>query len=203
MPSKSGPATIPNLRFAVVGLPLHGGTDTARLQDRGYRRSMRCPTCTSLDDKVVDSRLADDGVAIRRRRECLGCGRRFTTFERIEEVGLVVVKRSGLREPFKRSKVVAGVRAAAKNRPVGPEQLEELAADVEEALRLEGSEASSARVGAIVLERLRALDEVAYVRFASVYKGFDAPGDFEREVLALTQEPPPSAPPPPAQASPE
>ena len=158
---------------------------------------MRCPTCTSLDDKVVDSRLADDGVAIRRRRECLGCGRRFTTFERIEEAGLMVRKRSGVREPFRRAKIVAGVRAAAKNRPVSPEQLEGLAADVEEALRLEGSEASSARVGAIVLERLRALDEVAYVRFASVYKGFDAPGDFEREVLALTQADLAPPPPPP------
>jgi transcriptional repressor NrdR len=159
---------------------------------------MRCPNCASLDDKVVDSRLADEGVAIRRRRECLGCGRRFTTFERIEEVGLVVLKRSGVREPFRRAKVVAGVRAAAKNRPVTVEQLEGLAADVEECLRLEGSEASSARVGAIVLERLRALDEVAYVRFASVYKGFDDPGDFEREVLALTKTEPP---PPPAPAS--
>ena len=158
---------------------------------------MRCPNCTSLDDKVVDSRLADEGVAIRRRRECLGCGRRFTTFERIEEVALVVVKRSGAREPFRRAKVVAGVRAAAKNRPVSPERLEGLAADVEEALRLEGAEVSSARVGAIVLERLRAVDEVAYVRFASVYKGFDDPGDFEREVLALTQaDPPPTRPPP-------
>ena len=156
---------------------------------------MRCPNCTSLDDKVVDSRLADEGVAIRRRRECLGCGRRFTTFERIEEVGLVVVKRSGLREPFRRPKVVAGVRAAAKNRPVSADQLERLAGDVEEALRLEGSEVSSARVGAIVLDRLRALDEVAYVRFASVYKGFDDPGDFEREIVALTKtdrSPPPS-----------
>lgn len=158
---------------------------------------MRCPTCASFDDKVVDSRLADEGVAIRRRRECLGCGRRFTTFERIEEVGLVVLKRSGGREPFKRAKVVAGVQAAAKNRPVTVEQLESLAADVEEQLRLEGSEASSARVGAIVLERLRALDEVAYVRFASVYKGFDDPGDFEREVLALTKAEP-LPPPPPA-----
>jgi transcriptional repressor NrdR len=155
---------------------------------------MRCPTCTSVDDKVVDSRLADDGIAIRRRRECLGCGRRFTTFERIEEIGLVVIKRSGAREPFRRAKIVAGVRAAAKNRPVDAEQMEALAADVEEALRLEGNEASSARVGAIVLERLRALDEVAYVRFASVYKGFDAPGDFEREVLALSRpDPPPPA----------
>ena len=159
---------------------------------------MRCPACASLDDKVVDSRLADDGVAIRRRRECLGCGRRFTTFERIDEVGLVVVKRSGVREPFRRSKVVAGVRAAAKNRPVSPEQLDGLAGDVEEALRLEGSEVSSARVGAIVLERLRPLDEVAYVRFASVYKSFADPGDFEREVLALSQPAPPPPSPPPA-----
>ena len=158
---------------------------------------MRCPACASLDDKVVDSRLADDGVAIRRRRECLGCGRRFTTFERIDEVGLVVVKRSGVREPFRRSKIVAGVRAAAKNRPVSPEQLDGLAGDVEEALRLEGSEVSSARVGAIVLERLRALDEVAYVRFASVYKAFEGPGDFEREVLALNQTDPSSPSPPP------
>ncbi|MGH9264873.1 MAG: transcriptional regulator NrdR [Acidimicrobiales bacterium] len=158
---------------------------------------MRCPNCANVDDKVVDSRLADEGVAIRRRRECLGCGRRFTTFERIEEVALVVVKRSGTREPFRRAKVVAGVRAAAKNRPVGPDQLESLAAEVEESLRLEGAEVSSARVGAIVLDRLRALDEVAYVRFASVYKGFDDPGDFEREVLALTRnDPRPPLPPP-------
>ncbi|MDQ4069751.1 MAG: transcriptional regulator NrdR [Actinomycetota bacterium] len=160
---------------------------------------MRCPNCSALDDKVVDSRLADEGTAIRRRRECLSCGRRFTTFERIEEVPLVVVKRSGLREPFRRSKVVAGVQAAAKNRPVSVEQLESLAGEVEETLRLEGSEASSARVGAIVLERLRALDEVAYVRFASVYKSFDDPGDFEREILALTRDdPPPTRPPDPA-----
>jgi transcriptional repressor NrdR len=148
---------------------------------------MRCPNCTSVDDKVVDSRMADDGVAIRRRRECLGCGRRFTTFERIEEVALVVVKRSGLRQPFRREKIVAGVRAAAKNRPVGPDKFEGLAADVEEALRLEGSEVTSARVGAAVLERLRELDEVAYVRFASVYKGFDDPSDFEREIGLLTK----------------
>jgi transcriptional repressor NrdR len=157
---------------------------------------MRCPACASLDDKVVDSRQADDGLAIRRRRECLGCGRRFTTFERIDEVALLVVKRSGVREPFRRSKIVAGVRAAAKNRPVSPEQFEGLAADVEEALRLEGSEVSSARVGAIVLERLRALDEVAYLRFASVYKSFEGAGDFEREVLELAQSDPPPPPPP-------
>jgi transcriptional repressor NrdR len=195
MPSNNGPATM-SVSVSPIG-NIMPPTGPVR-RGAGTVGPMRCPTCTSLDDKVVDSRLADDGVAIRRRRECLGCGRRFTTFERIDEVGLVVVKRSGTREPFRRGKVVAGVRAAAKNRPVSPEQLEGLAADVEEALRLEGSEASSARVGAIVLERLRALDEVAYVRFASVYKGFDDPGDFEREVLALTKADPRSPPPPPA-----
>jgi transcriptional repressor NrdR len=158
---------------------------------------MRCPGCASLDDKVVDSRLADEGVAIRRRRECLGCGRRFTTFERIEEALLVVVKRSGLRQPFRRAKVVAGVAAAAKNRPLTPEHLEALAVEVEETLRLEGPDVTSARVGALVLERLRGLDEVAYVRFASVYKGFADPGDFEREIGLLTKaDPPPASPQP-------
>ena len=159
---------------------------------------MICPFCDHPDHRVVESRVPDTKDAIRRRRECLGCGRRFTTFERIDEVALVVVKRAGVREPFRRGKIVAGVRAAAKNRPVSEAQLDGLAGDVEEALRLEGSEVSSARVGAIVLERLRALDEVAYLRFASVYKSFEGPGDFEREVLALAQTEPPQPPPPPA-----
>ena len=155
---------------------------------------MRCPHCAGLDDKVVDSRLADDGAAIRRRRECLGCGRRYTTFERVEESVLVVVKRSGARQPFHRSKIVDGLRAAAKNRPLGAEQLEAVAAQIEESIRLEGPEVTSARIGALVLARLRALDEVAYVRFASVYKGFDDPGDFEREIDLLSG---PGAPDPP------
>jgi transcriptional repressor NrdR len=89
--------------------------------------AVRCPSCASLDDKVVDSRTADEGAAIRRRRECLSCGRRFTTYERLEESSLVVVKRSGHREPFDRSKIVAGVRSAAKNRPVSVEQMEDVA----------------------------------------------------------------------------
>jgi len=155
---------------------------------------MRCPLCASLDDKVVDSRLADDGAAIRRRRECLGCGRRFTTFERIEESILVVVKRSGGRQPFHRSKVVAGMRAAAKNRPLAPEQFEAVAAQIEEAIRFEGPEVTSARVGALVLARLRALDEVAYVRFASVHKDFADPGDFEREIDLLSDPGAPDRP---------
>ena len=146
---------------------------------------MRCPSCSSLDDKVVDSRLADDGAAIRRRRECLACSRRFTTYERLDEVPFLVLKRSGVREPFDRSKLVAGMRAAAKNRPVSAEQLEALAVEVEEALRMEGGQAPSARIGQEVLARLRRLDEVAYLRFASVYKGFEAAGDFSREAGLL------------------
>ncbi|MDP8991981.1 MAG: transcriptional regulator NrdR [Actinomycetota bacterium] len=148
---------------------------------------MRCPVCASTEDKVVDSRTADDGAATRRRRECLACGRRYTTYERIDEAPLVVVKRSGQREPFSRAKVVTGLRAAAKNRPVAVEQLEALAGEVEEALRLDGPELSSQQVGLAVLDRLRSLDEVAYVRFASVYKGFEDAGDFEREVGLLTK----------------
>ncbi|HZQ56804.1 MAG TPA: transcriptional regulator NrdR [Acidimicrobiales bacterium] len=142
---------------------------------------MRCPVCASLDDKVVDSRLADEGAAIRRRRECLGCGRRFTTYERLEDTPLLVVKRSGHREPWDRAKVVAGLRAAAKNRPLADAQLDDVALQVEEEVRLGGPEVTSEQVGLAVLERLRALDEVAYLRFASVYKGFAEADDFARE----------------------
>jgi transcriptional repressor NrdR len=131
---------------------------------------------------VVDSRTVEDGASIRRRRECLGCARRFTTFERLEEAPLTVVKRSGRKELFDRAKVVAGIRSAAKNRPVPAAAMESLAGEVDEALRLEGSEVTSYQVGFAVLERLRALDEVAYVRFASVYKDFSGLDDFRREV---------------------
>jgi transcriptional repressor NrdR len=152
---------------------------------------VRCPWCSVDDDRVVDSRLADEGASIRRRRECLSCGRRFTTFERVDELPLWVVKRSGDREPFDRSKIVAGVRSATKNRPVTEDEMTELAQQVEDALRERGNEPSSQQVGLAVLEHLKALDDVAYVRFASVYKGFEDAGDFEREVglLAKTTEP--------------
>ena len=149
---------------------------------------MRCPGCGGIDDKVVDSRVAEEGGAIRRRRECLACGRRFTTYERVEDAALVVVKRSGQREPFDRAKVVAGVGAAAKNRPVSVEQMEALASEVEEQVRMEGPEVGTQLVGRAVLDRLRLLDDVAYLRFASVYKGFTAAGDFEREAGLLTKE---------------
>ncbi len=147
---------------------------------------MRCPACGSFDDKVVDSRQSDDGTSIRRRRSCLACQVRFTTFERLESVTLVVRKRSGAREPFDRSKVVAGLVAATKARPVVEGQLDELALAVEESLRLAGPEASSEEVGRAVLDRLRSLDVVAAVRFASVYKEFDDLADFERELSEVS-----------------
>jgi len=152
---------------------------------------VRCPYCSSDDDRVVDSRIAEDGGAIRRRRECVACHQRYTTFERVEEVPLVVVKRSGTREPFDRAKLIEGLRAACKNRPVTDEMLEELCDAVEESLRLRPDDVSSEEIGRAVLERLREVDEVGYVRFASVYKGFEELGDFEREVgmLIKTTEP--------------
>jgi transcriptional repressor NrdR len=150
---------------------------------------VRCPACSSLDDRVIDSRTSDDGGTIRRRRECAGCGRRFTTYEHIEEVPVVIVKRSGEREPFDRVKIVVGLRAAAKSRPLSDDQLEAIAADVDDQLRLaEAGDVSSERIGLLVLDHLRELDHVAYMRFASVYKGFDDAADFEREITLLTKE---------------
>ena len=148
---------------------------------------MRCPFCTADDDRVVDSRLAEDGVAIRRRRECAACGQRFTTYERIEEAALIVVKRSGEREPFERAKILAGVRSAAKNRPVDEEALELIVVKVEEAMRLLARDVTSEEVGVATLDALRDVDEVAYVRFASVYKGFEGTDDFAREIGMLVK----------------
>jgi transcriptional repressor NrdR len=146
---------------------------------------MRCPACGHLRDRVVDSRQTEDGRSIRRRRECETCGGRFTTFERIETAMVQVRKRNGDVEPFDASKVAAGVSAACKSRPVDPGQIAVLVADVEDALRSLGKEVTSDEVGLEVLLRLRALDEVAAVRFASVYKGFDTISDFEREIRLL------------------
>ena len=149
-----------------------------------------------MDDKVIDSRMADSGAATRRRRECVACGRRFTTFERVEELQLVVVKRSGGREPFDRSKILDGIRRAAKNRPISEEDIAALAAAVEDEVRELGPEVGSEVVGKAVLDQLRALDSVTYLRFASVYKGFEDLTDFEREVglLQKTTSPKGAAP---------
>ncbi len=134
---------------------------------------------------MVDSRAADDGTCIRRRRQCLDCSTRFTTFERLEEVAPVVVKRDGRRVPFERAKVENGVRAACKGRPVSDLDIETLASAVEDELRERRGEIEAADIGELILERLRQLDPVAAVRFASVYKSFEDLADFEREILLL------------------
>jgi transcriptional repressor NrdR len=149
---------------------------------------VRCPWCGHPDDKVVDSRASDKGAAIRRRRECLRCGRRFTTFERAEEIALTVVKRGGVKEPFDRGKVAAGVMKAIKNRPVTEEEVDHLVERVEEKLRRKGPVVTTQEVGLEVLSLLRRLDDVAYLRFASVYKDFQELTDFERELGLLLQK---------------
>jgi transcriptional repressor NrdR len=146
---------------------------------------MRCPKCQVDDTKVIDSREAEEGSAIRRRRSCVSCAHRFTTYERLEEVPLVVLKSSGGREPFDRAKLISGVSAACKGRPVTAEQIEQLGESIEDEVRLRGPEVPTAELGLEVLDRLRSLDEVAYLRFASVYKGFDAAADFQRELVLL------------------
>ena len=146
---------------------------------------MHCPSCRADDTKVIDSRVADEGASIRRRRLCPQCGHRFTTYERLEELPLTIVKTHGGREPFDRAKVIAGVQAASKGRPVSQDQIDALAESVEDEVRLLGSEVTSAMVGVAVLDRLRELDEVAYLRFASVYKNFDEAGDFVEELQLL------------------
>ena len=153
---------------------------------------MFCPYCGNEEDKVVDSRTAEEGRAIRRRRECLACGRRYTTFERAEEVPLLVTKRNDTEEPFDLDKVISGIRMAVKNRPVTDAEVTALANDVEEAMRADSRRPiPSAEIGREVLERLRDLDDVAYLRFASVYKDFQELDDFEKELGVLLKRSPP------------
>ncbi len=147
---------------------------------------MHCPYCKHTDTRVLDSRVAEDGGAIRRRRACQDCDRRFST---VEQIQLTVVKKSGVTEAFNRDKVVAGVRKACKGRPVTDADLALLGQEVEDALRSIGSaEIPADEVGLAVLEPLRRLDQVAYLRFASVYKSFDSVDDFADEVAALMAE---------------
>jgi transcriptional repressor NrdR len=147
---------------------------------------MHCPFCRHADSRVVDSRTSDDGLSIRRRRQCPNCNRRFTT---VETASLSVVKRSGATEPFSRDKVVAGVRKACQGRPVSDDDLAILAQRVEETLRSTGSaEIDAYEVGLAILGPLRELDEVAYLRFASVYQSFDSLEDFESAITSLRAE---------------
>jgi len=147
---------------------------------------MLCPFCGENEDKVLDSREAPDGTTIKRRRECKACGRRFTTHEQIEEMVVYVVKSNGRREQFSRDKILKGLRLSCTGRPVSSETLEETAADIERMLynRLE-REVPSREIGDMVMERLRALDHVAYVRFASVYKQFEDATQFKEIVNML------------------
>jgi transcriptional repressor NrdR len=149
---------------------------------------MRCPWCGHMEDRVVDSRPAGGGDAIRRRRQCLSCGRRFTSYERVEQAALTVVKRDGTREPWIRDKLVDGLRKALANRPVTSEQLDKVVSRIETRLRRKGPEVTSQQIGVEVLQNLQKLDQVAYVRFASVYKDFQEVGDFERELGLLLEK---------------
>lgn len=147
---------------------------------------MHCPYCRKTDTRVLDSRVADDGSSIRRRRVCASCEKRFTT---VEQMQLMVLKRSGASEPFTRDKAIAGVRKACKGRPVTEDQLACLGQAVEDALRLSGqAEINANEVGLAILSPLRELDEVAYLRFASVYRAFGSAEDFEAEIQMLRTE---------------
>ncbi|AKK06121.1 transcriptional regulator NrdR [Corynebacterium mustelae] len=146
---------------------------------------MHCPFCHHEQSKVIDSRVIDSGTAIRRRRECASCSGRFTT---IEKAQLLVVKRNGLTEPFSREKVIVGVRRACQGRDVGDDALKRLAQEVEETVRSHGSSQIHANdIGLAILEPLRELDEVAYLRFASVYKSFESAEDFESEIRLMNR----------------
>ena len=148
---------------------------------------MRCPYCTAMESRVVDSRLAGDGTVTWRRRECDSCKKRFTTYERVEESLPAVVKKDGRREAFDRRKIVEGLRRACQKRPVPEERIQALATEVERRVQEAGErEIPAAAVGDLVMERLKALDPVAYVRFASVYRAFRDVGDFTAEVEGLT-----------------
>mgnify|MGYP001300376409 FL=1 len=147
---------------------------------------MKCPFCGNLDDKVVDSREGKEGEVIRRRRECVGCGRRFTSYERIDEIPYMVVKKDGTRERFERQKVIAGLLKACEKRPVSVSDLEAVANKVESTLQERpDKEISTEEIGALVMNSLRTLDAVAYVRFASVYRHFRDIGEFMSELKGL------------------
>ena len=176
-----------------------GGKSQAHffLGDHLGERLVRCPYCQADDDRVIDSRAAEAGKAIRRRRSCNGCGQRFSTYERIEHSGVLIRKRSGIAEPFDRNKLRAGIEKATKNLPVTADQVRDAVTAVDHHVRASGKrEVDSKEVGAEVLEALREIDHVAYMRFASVYKGFTSPEDFTRELARLEKEAPPKPPSP-------
>jgi len=147
---------------------------------------MKCPACGKDDDKVLESRSIDDGSAVRRRRECVECKARFTSYERVEEKPLVVIKKDNTRQPYSREKLTGGIRKACEKRPVSSDDIELIADDVEKFLYSEyGREVPTSQVGEIVMDKLQKIDQVAYVRFASVYRQFEKIADFVKEVKSL------------------
>lgn len=150
---------------------------------------MKCRYCACLESKVIDSRPTDDGSAIRRRRECMACGKRFTTYEKIEELPIMVIKKDGRREPFDSTKILTGVRRACQKRPVSAAAQDKLVEDVvREVFNTLEQEIPTARIGEFVMQRLKELDEVAYVRFASVYRQFKDINTFMQELELLLRE---------------
>jgi len=150
---------------------------------------MKCPFCGNPDSKVVDSRSAENGQVIRRRRECKECGKRFTTFERFERFPVAVIKRNGDKEPFRREKILLGLKKAFEKRPFTSQEIEDLASEIEAELRAEGKqEVPSSFVGMMVLKKLKEIDEVAYLRFASVYKNFKDVTEFQSELGQLLEK---------------
>ena len=155
---------------------------------------MKCPFCSANDDRVVDSRESRDGATIRRRRECLECGRRFTSYEQIEKIPYLVVKVDGRREEFSRQKLLAGLKKACEKRPIPAKRQEEIAEQIEQLLhQREEREISTQEIGSVVMGSLRLLDPVAYVRFASVYRRFEDIGAFAQEIESLLKAPSPVA----------
>jgi transcriptional repressor NrdR len=149
---------------------------------------MLCPFCGHLEDKVVDSRESKEGDSIRRRRECLNCSRRFTSYERIDEIPYMVVKKDGRREPYDRNKILGGLRRACEKRPISVSQLESIADQIERVVQDSNDrEVSTTDIGKIIMRRLKALDKVAYVRFASVYLEFEDVSEFMSELKNLVQ----------------
>jgi len=147
---------------------------------------MRCTLCGYKEDKVVDSRTIQEGRAIRRRRECLKCGKRFTTYEYIEEPSLMVIKRDGRRQPFDRQKILNGVIKACEKRPISMDKMEEIVTVIERAIQKKSErEVSSTRIGELIMERLKGLDDIAYVRFASVYRQFKDVEQFMSELKGI------------------
>jgi transcriptional repressor NrdR len=154
---------------------------------------MRCPHCGNFDDKVIESRTLANGDAIRRRRECNGCGYRFTSYERIEDKQFMVIKRDGRREPFAREKIERGVQRALEKRPISQMSIENLINEIEDATAIMGKvnrEIETAAIGDLVQAKLSALDKVAYIRFASVYRHFENVEEFVREIQKLGENPP-------------